>query len=145
MPQSQCSPKKFFKIMGMLSKKKKQAITTLGFVGLLQLPCREVQFDLRRWIITHYDVSYHRVVLGLHKLVNITIQDVSDVLGVPFEGIVINFVNRRSTPNQKYCLRDIERDLLDQLVGEQFSKAFLIFACATILVPNTKQEGIRDI
>ena len=62
-----------------------------------------------------------------------------------FEAIVINFVNRRSKPNREYCLRDIERDLLDQLIGKQFSKAFLIFACATILVPNTKQEGIRDI
>ena len=64
---------------------------------------------------------------------------------MPFEGIVINFVNRRSTPNQKYCLRDIERDLLDQPVREQFSQAFLIFTRATILVLDTKQEGIRDI
>ena len=88
---------------------------------------------------------YHRVVLGPHKSVNITVQDVSDVLEVPSEGIVINFVNQRSTPNRKYCLRDIERYLLDQSVKEQFSKAFLIFACATILVLNTKHEGIRDI
>ena len=80
--------------------------------------------------------------LGPHKSVNITVQDDSDVLGVPYEGIVINFVNQRSTPNRKYCLRDIERDLMDQHIGEQFSKAFLIFACATILVPNTKHEGI---
>ena len=145
MPQSRCSPKKFFKIVGMLSEEKKQAITALGFRELLQLPCRDVQFNLCHWIITHYDVSYHCVVLGPHKSVNITVQDVSDVLGVPFEGIVINFVNRRSTPNRKYCLRDIERDLLDQPVGEQFLKSFMIFACAIILVPNTKHEGIRDI
>ena len=76
--------------------------------------------------------------LRSHKLVNITIQDVSDVLGVPSEGIIINFVNRKSMPNRKYCLRDIKRDLLDQPIEEQFSKAFLIFACAIILVSNTK-------
>ena len=138
MPQSRCSLKKFFKIMGMLYKEKKQAITALGFGGLLQLPCREVYFDLCCWIIAHYDVPYHRVVLGPHKSVNIIVQDVSDVLGVPSEGLVINFVNRRSTHNRKYCLRDFERDLLDHLVREQFSKAFLIFTCATVLVPNTK-------
>ena len=80
-----------------------------------------------------------------HKSVYIIVQDVSDVLGVPFEGIVINIVNRISMPNQKYCLRDIERDLLYQPIKEQFSKAFLIFTCATILVLDTKQEGIRDI
>ena len=67
----------------MLSEKKKQVITTLGFVGLLQLACIEVQFDLCHWIITHYDVPYHRLVLGPNKSYNITIQDVSDVLGVP--------------------------------------------------------------
>ena len=78
------------------------------------------------------------MVLGPHKSVNITMQHVNDVLGVSFEGIVINFFNQRSTPNWKYCLRDIERDLLDQPIGEQFSKAFLIFACATVLVLYTK-------
>ena len=48
MPQSRCSLKKLFKIMGMLFEEKKQAITTLGVGGLLQLPCREVWFDLCR-------------------------------------------------------------------------------------------------
>ena len=93
MPQSRCSPKKFFKIMGMLTEEKKQAITTLGFGGLLQLSCREVRFNLCHWIITHYNVLHHCVVLGPNKLVNITVQDVNDVLGVPSKGIVINFVN----------------------------------------------------
>ena len=64
---------------------------------------------------------------------------------MPSEGTVINFDNQRYMPNRKYYLRDIERDLLDQPVAEQFSKAFFIFACAIILVPNTKQEGIQDI
>ena len=131
--------------MGMLFEEKKQAIIALGFGGLLQLLCKEVRFNLCHWIITHSNVLYHHVVLGPNKLVNITLQDVSDVLGVPSEGIVINFVNRRSRTNRKYCLRDIERDLLDQPVGEQFLQAFLIFTYATILVLNTKQEGIRDI
>ena len=99
--------------MGMLFEEKKQAIIALSFGRLLQLLCREVRFNLCHWIITHYDVLYHHVVLGPNKLVNITVQDVSDVLGVPSEGIVINFVNRRSTTNQKYCLKDIERDFLD--------------------------------
>ena len=48
-------------------------------------------------------------------------------------------------PNQKYCLRGIKGDLLDQPIRVQFSKAFMIFAYATMLVPNTKHEGIRDI
>ena len=69
----------------MLYEEKKQVITTLGFGGLLQLPCREVQFNLCRRIITHYDVLYHRIMLGLHKSFNIIVQDVNDVFGVPSE------------------------------------------------------------
>ena len=81
MPQPRCCPKKFFKIMGMLSEEKKQVIiTTLGSGGLLQLPCREVRFNLCRWIITHYDVLYHHVLLGPRKSINIIVQDVNDVL-----------------------------------------------------------------
>ena len=59
---------------------------------------------------------------------------------MPFEAIVINFVNRRSKPNREYCLRDIERDLLDQLIGEQFSKAFLILHVIQYLyrIPNKR-------
>ena len=34
---------------------------------------------------------------------------------------------------------------MNQPVGEHISQSFLIFACVTILVPNTKQEGIRDL
>ena len=59
--------KQIFKIMGMLSEEKKQVITTLGFGGLLRLPCREVRLDLCHWIITHYDVLYHCFGLGPHK------------------------------------------------------------------------------
>ena len=64
------------------------------------------------------------MVLGPHKSVNITVQDVSDVLKVPSEGIVINFFNRRSTPNWKYCIRDIKRDLLTNLLGINSQKLF---------------------
>ncbi|KAL6348459.1 hypothetical protein AAG906_007391 [Vitis piasezkii] len=31
------------------------------------------------------------------------------------------------------------------LLGDEFKKSFLIFACATILVPNSKLEGMHDL
>ena len=62
-------------------------------------------------------VLYHHLVLGLNKSVNTIIQDINDVLGVSSEGIDINLVNKRSTPNRKYCFRDIERDFLNWPVG----------------------------
>ena len=61
-------------------------------------------------------VSCHHLVLGPNKLVNTIVQDINDVLGVSSKGIDINLVNKRSTPNRKYCFRDIERDLLNRPV-----------------------------
>ena len=31
------------------------------------------------------------------------------------------------------------------LLGDEFKKSFLIFSCATILVPNSKLEGMHDL
>ena len=58
--------------------RKKKVITTLGFGGFMQLACRKVYFELCHWIISHYKVLYHRIVLGLNKSVTITIQDVNN-------------------------------------------------------------------
>ena len=104
--------------------RKKKVISTMGFRGLLQLACREIYFDMCQWIMSKYEVPYHWLMMGHNKLVSITAQDVSDVLGVPCEGIAINLVYRRSTPKWKYCLKDVEGDLVNQLVGDRFSKYF---------------------
>ena len=80
-----------------------------------------------------------------NKLVTIIAQHVSNLLEVPCKGIDINLVYWRSTPNWKYCLKDVDGDLINKLVGDHFSKSFLIFSFATILALNTKQEGIRDL
>ena len=39
----------------------------------------------------------------------------------------------------------LESQLVSFLVGEQFIKIFLIFTCATILVPDNKLEGMHDL
>ncbi|RVW21732.1 hypothetical protein CK203_108209 [Vitis vinifera] len=49
------------------------------------------------------------------------------------------------TPNRTYDIKILEANLRDLPVGEEFMKSFLIFACATILAPNSKQEGMHDL
>ena len=67
------------------------------------------------------------------------------VLGIPCDGLDIIIHNRRSTPNRIYKLKVVEKNLGTLPVGDEFCKSFLIFACATILDPNSKQGGIRDL
>ncbi|RVX22855.1 hypothetical protein CK203_008384 [Vitis vinifera] len=48
------------------------------------------------------------------------------------------------TPNRTYDIKILEANLLDLPIGEEFMKSFLIFTCATILAPNSKQKSISD-
>ncbi|RVW68409.1 hypothetical protein CK203_062829 [Vitis vinifera] len=113
LPKSRCSGKKFLSIMDTLPMDKKNAISDMGFGGLLQL--------------------------------GFTPKDVREVLGIPDDGVDILIYNRRGTPNRTYDIKILEANLRDLPVGEEFMKSFLIFACATILAPNSKQEGMHDL
>ncbi|KAL6325943.1 hypothetical protein AAG906_038434 [Vitis piasezkii] len=75
----------------------------------------------------------------------LTPKDVREVLGIPNNGVDILIYKRRGTPNRTYDIKILEANLRDLPVGEEFMKSFLIFACATILVPNSKQEGMHDL
>ena len=67
------------------------------------------------------------------------------VLGIPCGSLNIVIHNRHSTPNRTYKLKVVETNLGTLSVGDEFCESFLIFAYATILAPNSKQEGIRDL
>ena len=72
-------------------------------------------------------------------------KDVRKVLGISDNGVDILIYNRRGTPNRTYDIKTLEANLCDLPVGKEFMKSFLIFACATILAPNSKQEGMHDL
>ena len=72
-------------------------------------------------------------------------QHVSLVLGIPCDSLDIIIHNRRSTPKRMYKLKVVETNLGTLPVEDEFCKSFLIFAYATILAPNSKQEGIQDL
>ena len=66
-------------------------------------------------------------------------------MGIPDNGVDILIYNGRGTPNRTYDIKILEANLHDLPVGEEFMKSFLIFAYATILAPNSKQEGMHDL
>ncbi|RVW99508.1 uncharacterized protein LOC100852586 isoform X1 [Vitis vinifera] len=145
LPKSRCSGKKFLSIIDTLSVEKKNVISGMGFGGLMQLGCRELRYDLLTWIVANYDIGYHRVCMQTNVAVPITPQDVREVLGIPDQGVDIVIHNRRATPNCTYNIKVLEDKLHDLPIGDEFMKCFLIFACATILAPNSKQEGMHDL
>ena len=131
--------------MDTLPMDKKNAISDMGFGGLLQLGCKELRYELITWIVASYDIGYHRLCMETRVAVPVTPKDVREVLGIPDDGVDILIYNRRGTPNRTYDIKILEANLRDLPVGEEFMKSFLIFACATILAPNSKQEGMHDL
>ncbi|RVW82817.1 hypothetical protein CK203_051181 [Vitis vinifera] len=126
--------------MDTLPMDKKNAISDMGFRGLLQLGCKELRYELITWIVANYDISYHRLCMETKVVVPVTPKDVREMLGISDNGVDILIYNRRGTPNRTYDIKILEANLRDLPVGEEFMKSFLIFACATILAPNSKQE-----
>ncbi|RVW92731.1 hypothetical protein CK203_042572 [Vitis vinifera] len=145
LPKSRCLGKKFLSIMDTFPMDKKNAFSDMGFGGLLQLGCKELRYELITWIVANYDIGYHRLCMETKVAVPITPKDVKEVLGIPDNGVDILIYNRHGTPNHIYDIKILEANLRDLLVGEEFMKSFLIFAYATILAPNSKQEGMHDL
>ena len=118
---------------------KKNAISDMGFRDLMQLSCKELRYELIMWIVAKYDIGYHRLCMETKVVVPVTPKDVRDVLGIPDNGVDILIYNSCGTPNRTYDIKILEANLLDLPIGEEFMKSFLIFTCATILAPNSKQ------
>ena len=125
--------------MDTLPMDKKNAISDMGFGDLMQLSCKELRYELITWIVANYDIGYHRLCMETKVDVPVTPKDVREVLGIPDNGVDILIYNRHGTPNRTYDIKILEANLLDLPIGEEFMKSFLIFTCATILAPNSKQ------
>ena len=69
----------------------------------------------------------------------------SEVLSIPNNGMDIVVYNRWGTTNYTYNIQLLEDNLHNLTVCDKFKKSFLIFACATILIPNSKREEIHDL
>ena len=117
----------------------------MGFMGFLQLGGKEFQYELITWIIANYDIGYHRLCMWTNVVVPVTPKDVREVIGILNNGVDIVIYNRLGTPNRTYNIQFLEDNLRNLPLGDEFKKSFLIFACATIIAPNSKLEGMHDL
>ena len=110
----------------------------MGFRGLLQLGCKELQYELITWIIANYDIGYHQLCMRTNVVVLVTSQDVRKVIGILDNRVDIVIYNRCGTTNRTYNIQILEDNMPNLSLGNKFKKSFLIFACTTILAPNSK-------
>ena len=58
-------------------------IEAMGFGGLLQLAIEDIIYELCQWLITAYDVPYHRIRMANSAIVDVTLADVKATMGIP--------------------------------------------------------------
>ena len=90
-------------------------------------------------------MAYHRIRLERDRTLDVTIDDVMNVMGIPLVGPDVIVQLRRGLTSRVYSLNRLEESLIDLEVDNEFQKVFIIFACTTILAPNNKLEGIHDL
>ncbi|KAL6328458.1 hypothetical protein AAG906_038333 [Vitis piasezkii] len=112
---------------------------------LERLGCKELCYELITWIISNYDIGYHRLCMQSNVAIPVTPQDVRKALGIPDNGVDIVVYNRHDTPNRTYDIHILEDNMCNLPVGEEFKKSFLIFSCATILAPTQNKKPKEPI
>ena len=145
LSKSRCSGKMFSFIIHQFPEHKLEVIRGFGFGGLMQLACQEIHYKLCHYLISHYKVAYHRIRLERDCTLDVTIDDVMNVMGIPLGGPNVVVHSWRGLTSLIYSLNTLEEKLIDLDVDNEFQKVFIIFACATILASNSKLEGIHDL
>ena len=90
-------------------------------------------------------MAYHRIRLERDRTLDVTIDDVMNVMGIPLGGPNVIVHPWCGLTSRVYSLNRLEESLIDLEVDNEFQKVFIIFAYATILAPNSKLEGIHDL
>ncbi|RVW26852.1 hypothetical protein CK203_103930 [Vitis vinifera] len=133
--QTRCSAARFKKLCNRLPEEKIQAIRDLQFGGLLNLNCTEVRHNICIFLIQHFNVGFRRIEFSAQKHYPLTATDVGLIFGLPTEGRILH-VTSTSTEHPFGTIRACEERLLDLPVGEEFRRAFIYYACATLLAPR---------
>ena len=91
-----------------------------GFGGLIQLSCREIRHELFHYLISHYEVAYHHVRLERDRTLNVKVDNVVNVMGIPLGGPDVIVHPRRGLTTRVYSLNRLEESLTDLEVGNEF-------------------------
>ncbi|WJZ96735.1 hypothetical protein VitviT2T_015388 [Vitis vinifera] len=141
---TRCSAARFKKLYNRLPEAKIQAIRNLQFGGLLNLNCTEVRHNLCIFLIQHFNVGFRRIEFSAQKHYPVTTIDVGLIFGLPTEGRNLQ-VTSTSSDHPFGTIWACEEKLLDLPVGEEFRRAFIYYACATLLAPTSRLNGCRNL
>ncbi|KAF5935508.1 hypothetical protein HYC85_026637 [Camellia sinensis] len=131
-----------------LDKAQQQAVTDMGFHGILSLRCTHIDHDLCHWLVQNFDPSTHSLnVHGLRML--LTIEDVHELMGLPSNGLPVklkesvdeirNLCDELAVKNKFVPFTSLKSYLLETKdAGTEFKRKFVLYIIGALLCPTTK-------
>ena len=141
---TRCSSSRFLRLCSRLDKGKQQAIRDMYFGGLLPIKYKEVRHNLCLWLIQHFDFRLRKLQLSSSHQLEVIPTSVNEMFGLPMHGWILQ-VSSNSTDHPFRSIRECEDKLHDLPVGAKFRRAFIFYACTTILAPLSCVDGCRNI
>ncbi|CAL5378771.1 unnamed protein product [Camellia sinensis] len=146
--QTQIELTSICKIIRRLDKTQQQAVTDMGFHGILSLRCTHIDHDLCHWLVQNFDPSTHSLnVHGLRML--LTIEDVHELMGLPSNGLpvkltesvdkITNLCDELVVKNKFVPFTSLKSYLLETKdAGTEFKRKFVLYIIGALLCPTTK-------
>ena len=153
---SRCSPLKLASLNKSLNEQQKDAIISTGFGSLLEMQSQNLQRDFIRKLVSHFNPLTSRIEFGRFKSYDVTPVAVARALGLdsgtkplPKDQHEDHVKKMRQlfgeNNSDRFSTRNIEAFIKKQteegLAGEEFIRAYLLFAFASFLCPTTKDEA----
>ncbi|KAF5954116.1 hypothetical protein HYC85_006972 [Camellia sinensis] len=136
------------KIIRRLDKAQQQAVSDMGFHGILSLRCTHIDHDLCHWLVQNFDLSTHSLnVHGLRML--LTVEDVHELMGLPSNGLpvkltesvdeITNLCDELAMKNKFVPFTSLKSYLLETKdAGTEFKRKFVLYIIGALLCPTTK-------
>ncbi|XP_002455807.2 uncharacterized protein LOC8078188 [Sorghum bicolor] len=158
-----CNPRDVIFTTGLLNPQQYAAIEADGFAELLRMKIDAVENkNLIIWLLDHTDPDQMLIKLGAGKVLPITPQIISMVLGLPIggqnlkqyswkEGIIfrqqlISDLNQSLTEDCDIHISNLQQEILKGNVNPLMKRCFLMILCNRLLLPSSSNTiGSNDI
>ncbi|CAL5357622.1 unnamed protein product [Camellia sinensis] len=146
--QTQIKLTSICKIIRRLDKAQQQAVTDMGFHGILSLRYTHIDHDLCHWLVQNFDPSTHSLnVHGLRML--LTVEDVHELMGLPSNGLsvkltesvdeITSLCDELAVKNKFVPFTSLKSYLIKTKdVRTEFKKKFVLYIIGALLCPTTK-------
>ena len=97
-------------------------IDCIRFGWLLLLVTTELWYELVQWLISAYNVPYHRIRMGSSVFVDVTLRDVEATIGIPCDSFVLPVHPNWAARGAAYTVGFLESQLVSLPIDEEFIK-----------------------